>query len=296
MVQAFDIRVRELKGVMSLRTPTPDDDLAECLSQLAQSLSAVERGFDALQGAVQAEKQSLPHAETIAAKVDEQSELLRRVAANLPQQLPGASCTTTDEQTPSASGSMPLSARTNSPVMGGKGGKVAKKKTKSSARPHSARAYTRLEYVTKDQLDAAPAYTKGRLTIDKVNAGVDDLRELLRIKYEICAADRRKKASLSRGDGKRVALWRTQARAAETQGFSTFFSEVVVPPYPISNCSREKHARRLAARLTVLCAAFLSGRSDRSAPGRCLACTGAPPPRPPQAPLCRHPPARGCVF
>eukprot|EP01047_Picozoa_sp_COSAG01_P055602 COSAG01_NODE_6208_length_3794_cov_2.218133_5_plen_449_part_01 len=265
MVQAFDMRVRELKGVMGLRTPAPDDDLAECLSRLAKSLCAVEKGFQALQGAVEAEKQSLPHAEAVAAKVSEQTELLRQVFANLPQQLPGAASVTDaaspSTQSPAAAGSRStaLRALTNGSP-GGAGGAAAtttkgKKKrqqqgvgggagpssfSSSSPRPpQSARRPRRptLEYVTKDQLDAAPAYTKGRLTIDKVNAGVDELRELLRAKYEICAADRRKSkaaggdsrggstTTLSRGDSKRVALWRTQARAPETQGYPAFFSE-----------------------------------------------------------------------
>jgi hypothetical protein len=263
MVQAFDMRVRELKGVMGLRTPAPDDDLAECLSRLAKSLSAVEKGFQALQGAVEAEKQSLPHAEAIAAKVSEQTELLRQVFANLPQQLPGAASVTDaaaspSTQSPAAAGSRSTALRALTNGSPGGAGDVAattkgKKKrqqqgvgggagpSSSSPRPpQSARRPRRptLEYVTKDQLDAAPAYTKGRLTVDKVNAGVDELRELLRAKYEICAADRRKSkaaggdsrggsttTTLSRGDSKRAALWRTQARAPETQGYPAFFSE-----------------------------------------------------------------------
>ena len=45
---------------------------------------------EALRGAVEAEKQCLPHAEAVAAKTQEQAELIARITAALPQHLPSA--------------------------------------------------------------------------------------------------------------------------------------------------------------------------------------------------------------
>ena len=239
LVSAFDVRVRELKGCMSLRTPTADDALAETLENIGRSLTAVEASFEALRGAVEAEKQCLPHAEAVAAKTQEQAELIARITAALPQHLPSAAPEAAPEAAAAADADDSAAAepeperaglgrvsqsganRTRPPSGAGGGRarpKSAKKKKQKAPVPTKA-----LAYVTKDELDGLRKDVKGRLTLEKLNEGVDSLREVLAAKQHLLATARKRLGNLQPGDADRVKEWQRMV-TPETEGF-VFFSE-----------------------------------------------------------------------
>jgi hypothetical protein len=79
MATSFAERLRELKGLMMLRTADePEEALTSKLAKIDASLTSVEQAFVALRGAVAAEKQCIPHAREFAHRVCAQGLLLQQ--------------------------------------------------------------------------------------------------------------------------------------------------------------------------------------------------------------------------
>ena len=225
MVGSFDQRVRELKGCASLRPASgsspPDEQLAESLQSIARSLSAVEASFEALSGAVLAEKQCLQHADVVAAKANEQAALLARILAALPAQLPPDPA-----DRPDAAPLAPVSASGSNTAGRPKSARQPRPKSARKKRPAAVPDKV-IEHVTTEEVDGLRRDVKGRMTVDKLNAGIDNLRELLAVKRQLLASKR--PSTLKHGDAQRVKDW--QALVCEaTEGWAFFTEDDLLDP------------------------------------------------------------------
>lgn len=219
MAAAFDTRVRELQGAMSLLALPCEEQL----EGIERSVEAVEASFDALRGAVQAEKQCLQHADALATRATEQAALLRKITGALPDEL-------LLEQPPGSSGVVPALAHvSNSSSNSVKQPKAAKQRRPKSARkPPADRApQTALDHVTQSDLDSLRRDVKGRLTVEKLNAGIDDLCQLMMAKQQLLASKR--PSTLRHGDAQRVKDWRALV-TPETERFSFFTENDLLDP------------------------------------------------------------------
>ncbi len=48
-------------------------------------------------------------------------------------------------------------------------------------------SYTRIAYITKDELDGTEKYLKGHLTLEKMNKAIDEIHQILETKYKLLA-------------------------------------------------------------------------------------------------------------
>jgi len=71
-----------------------------------------------------------------------------------------------------------------------------------------------IPYVTADELENTPKYIKGRLTLDKLNAGVEEMQKILQSKYKIMATVPSK---MSDKMAKRYAIYKA-LETSETKG------------------------------------------------------------------------------
>eukprot|EP01043_Picozoa_sp_COSAG02_P033472 COSAG02_NODE_2286_length_9213_cov_149.155914_6_plen_278_part_00 len=211
----FDQRVRELQGCASLlHTATYDEQL----QSIGRSLTAVEASFDALRGAVEAEKHCLRHADAVAIRAKEQASLLAKIISALPKEL-------LQDQ--------PLAPRSDSSSNTAKRPKSAQKQQQ---RPKPARKRpaapapvpdAALEHVTQSELDGLRRDVKGRLTVEKLNTGIDELQQLMAVKKQLLLHKR--PSTLKHGDAQRVKDWRALV-TAETEGYAFFTENDLLDP------------------------------------------------------------------
>lgn len=243
MATAFDARVQQLQGVAALRS-LPDDELADALAMIAQTLDSVEASFDTLSAAVEAETQCLEHADAVARQADEQAALLARITAALStrSQADGAAAAALAPRSTNAAavrpqlGRKPLGRKSlaRKPAAAAASGAAARPKSaptkagRKSLGPMKAAPMpdTELQHVTAEELDGLRKDQKGRLTAEKMNAGIDDLRELLSTKRQLLATKRTK---LKHGDDQRVKDWQ-ELITDETEGFAFFTEDDLLDP------------------------------------------------------------------
>ena len=84
-----------------------------------------------------------------------------------------------------------------------------------------------LGHVTQSELDGLRRDVKGRLTVEKLNAGIDDLRQLMAAKKQLMASKR--PSTLKHGDAQRVKDWQ-KLITPETEGFSFFTENDLLDP------------------------------------------------------------------
>ncbi len=206
----FDQRVRELQGCASLLHTASG---SEQLESICRSLSAVEASFEALRGAVEAEKQCLQHADAVATRANQQAALLAKIVAALPKKLP--------PDQPLA----PISDSSSNTAEGPKAAKQSLQRRPKSARKRPAAPAAvpdaALEHVTQSELDSLRRDVKGRLTVEKLNAGIDELQQLMAAKKLLLLHKR--PSTLKHGDAQRVKDWQALV-TAETEGYA-FFTE-----------------------------------------------------------------------
>eukprot|EP01112_Ceratiomyxa_fruticulosa_P014517 TRINITY_DN4163_c0_g1_i1.p1 TRINITY_DN4163_c0_g1~~TRINITY_DN4163_c0_g1_i1.p1 ORF type:complete len:266 (-),score=50.99 TRINITY_DN4163_c0_g1_i1:50-847(-) len=181
LVNSFNGRIKELRGLMLMRTEDSFEECQETLEELDKKLQEIEITVSALKEYTQREKQMIPHVAEIHKLILQQQEDFQYIQSNLPPKLPGRfheieteSRPTTTETTisPPAMPSKPIISQTPQPPL------TQPKKSSNSNIPN-------ISYITLDELESTPKYIKGRLTQDKVNAGIDEFQQVVLAKYKL---------------------------------------------------------------------------------------------------------------
>lgn len=201
----FDQRVRELQGCVSLLAVPRDEQL----ESISRSLAAVEASFEALRGAVQAEKQCLHHADAVVARATEQAALVAKIMASLPADKVVGAAPPLALVSDSSSN---LARRSQAPTQ---------QRRKSLKPPVVTVPDALLEHVTQSELDGLRRDLKGRLTVEKLNTGIDELHQLMALKKQLLLHKR--PSTLKHGDAQRVKDWQALV-TPETEGYA-FFTE-----------------------------------------------------------------------
>eukprot|EP00696_Hemimastix_kukwesjijk_P012519 gnl/Hemi2/25753_TR8657_c0_g1_i1.p1 gnl/Hemi2/25753_TR8657_c0_g1~~gnl/Hemi2/25753_TR8657_c0_g1_i1.p1 ORF type:complete len:289 (+),score=46.73 gnl/Hemi2/25753_TR8657_c0_g1_i1:121-987(+) len=232
MVAAFRDRVRALKGLTILRHTSCDKTTQ--LTELAQQVQIVEDLYKALRIKVAQEKACISHAEKVVAVVGLQQQRLAQIRSSLPPHLPGAAAVSSCLAAPAGNQSsaaaaaqiLPTSAkRTRSQAAGaGQAGQAAQPPAK---RPRTAGdgplAPPPMAFVTVDELQSVPQYVKSRVTLEKLNSAVEEVRRILTEKYKLLASPPSRLTDVSRA---RYQAYKDQ-ETKDTAG-TFFFSDADV--------------------------------------------------------------------
>ena len=154
LVNHFNAKVAELKGLSLLKNIDDQSATAAKLMELDRLLSSAEAQMATLHCAFDQDMAAMDQAKLLMECMHQQQGYINTMQANLPQRLPGYQ--TEAIQSPKV---VPLQDTAKSP---------------HGKRPHAV-LVKRIAYVTIDELGAAPAYITSRLTIDKINAVVDEM-------------------------------------------------------------------------------------------------------------------------
>ena len=215
MAASFDQRVRELHGCVSLLAVPRDEQL----ESISRSLAAVEASFEALRGAVQAEKQCLHHADAVVARATEQAALLAKLMASMPA---------ANAVGPSQVAAPPLALVSDSRSNLARRSQAPTQQRRKSLKPPGAVVLDALlEHVTQSELDGLRRDLKGRLTVEKLNTAIDELHQLMAVKKQLLLHKR--PSTLKHGDAQRVKDWQALV-TPETEGYAFFTENDLVDP------------------------------------------------------------------
>uniref|UniRef100_A0A383VKE4 Spindle and kinetochore-associated protein 1 n=1 Tax=Tetradesmus obliquus TaxID=3088 RepID=A0A383VKE4_TETOB len=195
MTQAFSQRISELQQLVCFRVEDSVKHIfVRDIQGIEASVRALEQLFDELRQRTQQEMASVPKARALLQAAELQQQHLQQISSNLPQHLPStcpapaaapAAAAAAHQQGAAvkqqgAAGTAVLGVRgatsTAAAADDARGSKAADKRRKdgpAAARPAPAAAPR--WYVTAAELASVPSYIKGRLTLEKVNAAVDEL-------------------------------------------------------------------------------------------------------------------------
>ncbi|KAF6266088.1 hypothetical protein COO60DRAFT_642581 [Scenedesmus sp. NREL 46B-D3] len=199
MTHAFSQRILELQQLVCFRVEDSVKHIfVRDIQGIEASVRALEQLFDELRQRTQQEIASVPKARALLQAAELQQQHLQQISSNLPQHLPstcsalaaaGAAATSTtphQQQHSLQSIAVKQQGVAGAAKLGSRGqaaaaaddarGKAADKRRKdgpAAARPAPAAAPR--WYVTAAELASVPSYIKGRLTLEKVNAAVDEL-------------------------------------------------------------------------------------------------------------------------
>eukprot|EP00667_Euglena_gracilis_P016550 EG_transcript_17333 len=179
----FERQVAQLTGLRLLSEVPDAPALAARLAALDQLVGDVEGQCTLLQRFFTEDLRALEDVRRLVAAAGQQRAYVSAMRGALPQRLPGTTATTAPTAGPPPG---PPPAASPAPP-----GRTPRKRSATVA-GLATPAEKRMAYVTVDELAGAPKYLSGRLTIDRVNAVVDELHGFLAEKYRLLRLPLRK--------------------------------------------------------------------------------------------------------
>lgn len=189
MTQAFSQRIAELQQLVCFRVEDSVKHIfVRDIQGIEASVRALEQLFEELRQRTAQELAVLPKARALIQAAQLQQRHLQQISSNLPQHLP--SFQTAPQSAAAAAGVKPAGATAVSGVRGPaaataedavKGKAAADKRRRDvlamagSSGSSTAAAAPPKWFVTADELSRVPAYMKGRLTLEKVNAALEEV-------------------------------------------------------------------------------------------------------------------------
>jgi hypothetical protein len=171
------------------------DLYAHDLEALESTVRGLESKYRAIRSFVRREAEALPRVEAIVEACRLQRVHLDHVAARLPARLPSL-------PSPIKPVAQPLrelgAGATNAPAAEASA-KAAVAAAKKPDRPEragvAAQPTLRRRYITQDELDSVSSYMRGRLTLDKINAALDEVASIAESNVAALAAARKGRAT-----------------------------------------------------------------------------------------------------
>eukprot|EP00743_Colponemidia_sp_Colp-15_P005013 GILK01005399.1.p1 GENE.GILK01005399.1~~GILK01005399.1.p1 ORF type:complete len:278 (+),score=53.84 GILK01005399.1:38-835(+) len=177
LVESFSTRVKELKGLMLLRTADIRETWTVQMENINSTLEEAESQMNLLKRQLESEKQYIQKAEELIDSAQRQSRDVRNVASivNIRQ----APSSTSDLSAPASqvpSGLVDVTNQFKNVVA-----------AQSSAPTKKPSAVPQISLLTVEELAAVPQYQKGRVSVEKVNACIEELQSIVKAKYRILA-------------------------------------------------------------------------------------------------------------
>ncbi|KAI5064734.1 hypothetical protein GOP47_0019429 [Adiantum capillus-veneris] len=180
VMSAFNNRISFFQQVLVARSALPGSTVD--LATLDIAVQAMEHQLRAVKARLQDEADALPKAKALIELSLQQERRLKLVSSNLPANLPGSDTSLLSSEHTFLSSDMEASieaAPTRSMDY------VSQKEKKGRGLP------PRL-YVTIDEFESLSSYMRGRLTLEKINAAVDEMATFAEANARLLAAPRKK--------------------------------------------------------------------------------------------------------
>ncbi|GAQ91728.1 hypothetical protein KFL_008400060 [Klebsormidium nitens] len=187
LMAAFNRRAADLKEMILLRHLSIDQYGAD-LAALDTSIKALERQLQAIKAHLRHEAEGLPSTQDLVERSQQQQRKLQSIAAHLPAHLPNQSGRFSQNGSETSTSYTTSRANESNKVNEDNGTETAPSTAKVKKEPRGVPR----KYVTMDELKSLSSYMKGRLTLDKVNAAVDDMASFAEANAQLLSAPRKK--------------------------------------------------------------------------------------------------------
>jgi len=186
--------IRELRGLILLRTPDSLEPWQDSLNEIGSRVMEVEKKIALLKAQVAKEMQFVDLAKQLKVQTEQQDAEISYIQSHLPTRLPGKALVdlegappahkALEEPTPNAAPAPPSLGSSASSLAAPSKDDAKKPEAKKVPTTSSVQVPT-IQYVTVNEFEATPKYMKGRLTLDKLNAAIEEMQKLLQAKYKI---------------------------------------------------------------------------------------------------------------
>ncbi|CAI0393705.1 unnamed protein product [Linum tenue] len=184
LILRFNAKITELQDLVVARNMYPASSVTD-LSAVDTALKAMELQVHAIKGRLREETDAIPKAKKLIDASLRQQKKLQGMSAYVPVYLPerptmsnlecerGASRETSDQ---------PTSYRSV----------IVEEEPAALPREKKGRGSPPLWYITSEELDSLSSYMRGRLTLDKINAAVNDIAAYAEANVQLLAAPKKK--------------------------------------------------------------------------------------------------------
>ncbi|CAL1361482.1 unnamed protein product [Linum trigynum] len=184
LILRFNAKTTELQDLVVARNMYPASSVTD-LSAVDTALKAMELQVHAIKGRLREETDAIPKAKKLIDASLRQQKKLQGMSAYVPVYLPerptmsnlecerGASRETSDQ---------PTSYRSV----------IVEEEPAALPREKKGRGSPPLWYITSEELDSLSSYMRGRLTLDKINAAVNDIAAYAEANVQLLAAPKKK--------------------------------------------------------------------------------------------------------
>ncbi|GLJ15523.1 hypothetical protein SUGI_0254960 [Cryptomeria japonica] len=164
LILSFNHRISQLQEMILSRNVDPNSSAAD-FAAVDLAVTGMEQQIDAIKLYLKEEAQALPSAQDLIKQSWHQQKRLQHMLNNIPLQMPGSFNPVLDEK------AISLSKTNGSDVLSGSTEelKIQKEKKGRGPPPHW--------YVSGNELDSLSSYMRGRLTLDKINAAIDEMAQ-----------------------------------------------------------------------------------------------------------------------
>ncbi|KAL5728248.1 hypothetical protein ACHQM5_001360 [Ranunculus cassubicifolius] len=179
LISSFNARIAELQELVIARNMYPANNIPD-LSEIDTTVRAMEFQMQSIKNRLREETEAIPKAKKLVEKSLRQQQKLQNMLSHMPSQL----CTSNARQSYKGSvhdtcsenlgfGSLRI-AENHAPPLGF-GSSTIEEDPAPQPKEKKSRSSLPLWYVTAEELDSLSSYMKGRLTLEKVNAAIDDM-------------------------------------------------------------------------------------------------------------------------
>ncbi|XP_031390622.1 spindle and kinetochore-associated protein 1 homolog [Punica granatum] len=185
LVSSFNARIAELQELVIARNMYPGSSVAD-LSAVDAALKAMELQVQAIKDRLREETEAIPKAKKLIEASLKQQKKLQSMCVHVPSHLPERMAPLNSSY---ADECLQAPAFKHDPAHGNL-------KTEDEPVPmpkeKKGRASPPLWYITSDELDTLSSYMRGRLTVDRVNAAINDMAAYAEANAQLIYAPKKK--------------------------------------------------------------------------------------------------------
>lgn len=187
LISSFNTRILELQELVIGRNMYAATSISD-LTAVDTAVKAMEFQMETIKNRLREEAQAIPKAKKLIDMSLRQQKKLEHMFAHMPSKLPQNLMIPTS----SLNSLMQDKSTYNLPV----GGLKLEEDQPAAVQPKEkkGRGSAPLWYVTAEELDSLSAYMKGRLTLDKVNAAINDMAAYAETNAQLISAPKKKLA------------------------------------------------------------------------------------------------------
>lgn len=197
LIVSFNARITELQELIIARNMYPASSVSD-LSAVDTALKSMEMQVQLIKERLSEETAAIPKAEKLIKASLQQQKRLQNMSLHVPSYLPErmAAVNLDGNRGNSNSYSNPTLQTEAFDQLGEKQQHLASSKLEPAALPKEkkGRAPPPLWYITTSELDSLPSYMRGRLTLDRVNACINDMAAYAEANAQLISAPKKKLA------------------------------------------------------------------------------------------------------